>query len=86
MGKKEKLQKELDLLLEKMRFWRYTLLAVISAIVGMAFSVSQGKIEIGSEVTFFSFAGFVVSVIAVKRLSSIDKEYRELLEELEKVD
>ena len=86
MGRKEKLQKELDLLLEKMRFWRYTLLAVISAIVGMAFSISQNKIEMSAAVTLFSFAGFVVSVIAVKRLSSIDKEYRELLEELEKVD
>ena len=74
MGKKERLQKELDLLLEKMKFWRYTLLAVISAIVGMAFSISQDRIEMSAAVTLFSFAGFVVSVIAVKRLSSIDKK------------
>ena len=86
MGKKERLQKELDLLLEKMRFWRYTLLAVISAIVGMIFSISQGKIEMSTAVTLFSFAGFIVSLIAVKRLSSIDKDYRNLLEELEKVE
>jgi len=44
MGKKERLQKELDLLLEKIRFWRYSLLAILSGIVGMLFVVSQNKL------------------------------------------
>ena len=77
MGKKERIQKELDLILEKMRFWRYAILAMISGIVGMLFAASQGKIMI---------AGFVGLVIATKRLSSIDKNYRELLDELERIE
>jgi len=38
MGKKERLQKELDLLLEKMRVWRYIILAIMSGTVGILFS------------------------------------------------
>ena len=86
MGKKERLQKELDLLLEKMRFWRYVLLGIVSGIIGMVFSASQGKIDISDSLSFFALAGLAGTVIALKRLSSIDKDYRKLLEELERVD
>ena len=46
MGKKERLQKELDLLLEKISFWRYVIFAIISGVVGMLFAASQDKITI----------------------------------------
>ena len=86
MGKKEKLQKELDLLLEKIRFWRYALLAIISGIVGMIFAVSQGKVIVNFAISWFAIFGFTGIVISVKRLSSIDTNYRELLDELEKAE
>ncbi|WP_457746284.1 hypothetical protein [Sulfurimonas sp.] len=86
MGKKEKLQKELDLLLEKIRFWRYALLAILSGIIGMVFAASQGKVVINFAISGFVFFGFIGILISVKRLSSIDKNYRELLDELEKVE
>jgi len=86
MGKKERLQKELDLLLEKIRFWRYTLLALISAIVGMLFSITQGKVVVNYAILIFMVAGFLAMLIAVKRLSFIDKDYRELLKELERTE
>ncbi len=86
MGKKERLQKELDLLLEKIRFWRYALLAILSGIIGMVFAVSQGKVVINFAISGFVFFGFFGILISVKRLSSIDKNYRELLDELEKVE
>ena len=86
MGRKERLQKELDLLLEKIRFWRYVILAIISGTVGMLFAASQGKLIVGVAVLGFIVAGFLGLVIAVKRLSSIDTSYRELLNELEKVE
>ncbi len=84
MGKKERLQKELDLLLEKIRFWRYALLAIISGIVGMLFAVSQDKVIVNFAISGFAIFGFISIIISVKRLSSIDKIYRELLNELEK--
>ena len=37
MGKKERLQKELDLLLEKIRFWRYVIFAIVSGVIGVLF-------------------------------------------------
>ena len=86
MGKKERLQKELDLLLEKIRFWRYALLAIVSGIVGMLFAVSQEKIMINFAISGFAIFGFIGIIISVKRLSAIDTNYRELLDELEKVE
>ena len=86
MGKKERIQKELDLLLEKLRFWRYVILAIISGIVGMLFAMTQGKVIIGVATSLFYIAGFLSIVIAVKRLSSIDTNYRELLDELERIE
>ena len=84
MGKRERLQKELDLLLEKIRFWRYSLLAILSGIVGMLFAVSQNKVIINTSISVFMLLGFIAMFISVKRLSVIDKDYRVLLDELEK--
>lgn len=86
MGKKEKIQKELDLLLEKIRFWRYVILAIISGTVGMLFAASQGKLIVGVAVLGFVIAGFLGLIISVKRLGSVDTNYRELLNELERVE
>jgi len=46
MGKKERLQKELDLLLEKMRVWRYIILAIMSGTVGILFFRKNESMEI----------------------------------------
>ena len=86
MGKKERIQKELDLLLEKIRFWRYVILAIISGTVGMLFAASQGKLIVGGAVLGFVIAGFLGLIISVKRLGSVDTNYRELLNELERVE
>jgi len=84
IGKKERLQKELDLLLEKIRFWRYSLFAILSGIVGMLFAVSQNKVIVNTSISVFMLLGFIAIFISVKRLSAIDKDYRVLLDELEK--
>jgi len=86
MGKKERLQKELDLLLEKMRIWRYIILAIISGTIGVLFSSVSGKIEINYGISFFIILGFIGIFISVKRLLSLDKNYRELLNDLEEVN
>ncbi len=85
MGKKERLQKELDLLLEKMRIWRYIILAIISGTIGILFSSVSGKLEINYGISFFIILGFIGIFISVKRLLLLDKNYRELLNELEEV-
>jgi len=86
MGKKERLQKELDLLLEKMRFWRYSIFAIISGVVGILYTNSQGKLITSIAIYGFLITAFISIAIAVKRLSSIDKDYRLFLDQLEETD
>ena len=84
MGKKEMLQKEIDILIEKMRFWRYVILLVISGIVGVLFGLSQKKIEANSQILFFTISGFIIIFIAIKRLDSITIKTNNYLQKLEK--
>lgn len=86
MGKKERLQKELDLLLEKMRVWRYIILAIMSGTVGILFSSISGKLEINYGISIFIILGFIGIFLSVKRLLALDKNYRELLDDLEEAD
>ena len=86
MGKKERLQKELDLLLEKMRVWRYIILAIMSGTVGILFSSISGKLEIDYGIAIFIILGFIGIFISVKRLLLLDNNYRELLDDLEEAE
>ena len=63
MGKIEKYQKELDFILEKLRFWRYVIFAIVSGVVGILFSISQNKININLSIVlllFFALMGVVI--------------------------
>ena len=80
MGEKETLQKELDFLLEKIRFWRYAILAVVSGIAGILLGISQTKLQTNGIVITLLLCGVIVLLIAVSRISSSTKEYQRLLE------
>jgi hypothetical protein len=84
MGKKERIQKELDLLLEKIRFWRYIFFAIFSAIIGLVFGISQGKFVSNTVTIVFSILALVGIIISVKRIEYLQINYYNLLEELEK--
>jgi len=84
MGAKEKLQKELDLLLEKMRFWRYVIFGIVSGVVGMLFGLTQNKIHLNWGTIILLGLGFVGIVISITRLSFLTKNYQNNLELLEK--
>lgn len=83
MGKKEKLQKELDFLLEKLRFWRYVILGIASGAFGILIGASQG-VKFNMAIIPILITGFTIAIISVTRISSITKEYRKILELLEK--
>ena len=83
MGVKERLQKEL-VLLEKLKFWRYIVLGIVSGVVGVLFSLTQNKININYELVFLLLLALISSIIAVKRITSLTKEYNESLDLLEK--
>jgi len=83
LGVKERLQKEL-VLLEKLKFWRYIVLGIVSGVVGVLFSLTQNKININYELVFLLLLALISSIIAVKRITSLTKEYNESLDLLEK--
>jgi len=82
LGNKEYLQKELDLLLEKLRFWRYVLFAIVSAIIGIIFSISQNKLNVNIIVFGLVLSGFLGIILSIKRLTYLTQEYKEYLKEL----
>ena len=84
MGRKEKLQKELDLILEKMRFWRYVIFGIVSGVLGIIISLSQQKLHLNSAIIFILIFGLIGAIISVKRIDALTKEYKELLDLLEK--
>jgi drug/metabolite transporter (DMT)-like permease len=84
MGAKEKIQKELDLLLEKIRFWRYVIFGIVSGVVGVLFGLTQNKIHITWGVIFLLGAGLAGIIVSIKRLSDLTKDYQQNLELLER--
>jgi len=84
MGAKEKLQKELDLLLEKMRFWRYVIFGIVSGVVGMLFGLTQNKIHLNWGTIILLALGLIGIIISIIRLSTLTKDYQNNLEILEK--
>ena len=84
MGKKEKFQKELDLILEKIRFWRYIVFGIISGAFGILFSLSQNKLQINFLLMIIILLGFLAMIISIKRISILTKKFYNLLNNLEK--
>ena len=82
MGQKEKLQKKLDFILEKLRFWRNIIFAIVSAIVATIFAVNQAKIEATITLIILVFLGVMVLAISLVRLSKLTKEFNIYLEKL----
>ena len=84
MSRKDKYQKELDFILEKLKFWRYVILAIFSGIIGVGFSMAQHKIEINLLTLLFLFFGFIGILISVIRINVLTKKYYLYLDLLEK--
>ena len=84
MGKKEKYQKELDLILEKLRFWRYVIFGIVSGTLGIIISASQDKIKMNLAIVLILFFAFIGILISIKRIDTLTKEYQILLNLLEK--
>ena len=85
MGKKESLQKEIDAILAKLKFWRNSILAVISGMVALIFSISQNKIDTTSvliEILFIS--GVCVIIVLGYYIKRDENKMAFLIEELKK--
>ena len=84
MGKKERVQKELDLLLEKLRFWRYVIFGIVSGVIGILFSLTQNKITMNYGVIALLLFSLIGIIISIKRITSLTKDYKIELDILER--
>ena len=84
MGSKERLQKELDLLLEKIKFWRYVIFAIISGVVGIIFTASQHKLDMNYLITLLLITSVVGLYVSIRTIEFLTDEYYKLLDILEK--
>ena len=82
MGKKEQLQKEIDLLEGKVRFFRNAILAIVSALVWAIYAILEKKV--GQEIIILAGIGAVVLIFLFIRTKSIESKQYWLLEELKK--
>jgi len=82
MGKKESLQKRIDYIEGKLRFFRNALLGLISAIIGTIYAIMEHKA--GKEVFILSGVGLVVLLFVFIRIKSLENKQENLLNELEK--
>ena len=84
MGKKEKIQKELDLILEKLRFWRYVIFGIVSAVIGVIYNISQNKTYVNIGIIILLFLSFLGIILSITRINSLTKKYYYFLSKLEK--
>jgi drug/metabolite transporter (DMT)-like permease len=82
MGKKEKLQKEIDIIEGKIKFFRNALLALVSALVWAIYAILEQKA--GKEILVLAGAGAIVLIFIFLRVKSLESKQIWLLEELEK--
>jgi len=86
MSKKDVLSKEIDELLDEIKFWRNVLFTIISALVGIVFTYSQDKIKLSLNLEILIITGvssifIILFIIYIKR-----KEKYSLHQELFKED
>ena len=79
MAKLERFQKELDYMLDKLRFWRLSLLSITAGIFGLMTKSSIGEIDI-----ILMAIGVIGIGLSLKRISDIARDYYQILEKIEK--
>jgi len=71
MSKKDVLSKEIDELLDEIKFWRNVLFAIISGLVGIVFTYSQNKIILSFNLEILILIGvfsiFIILFIIYKK-------------------
>ena len=80
MGKKEQLQKEIDIIEGKVRFFRNSILALVSGLVWAIYAILEKKA--GEELLILAGIGAVVLIFLFIRVKSLESKQYWLLDEL----
>ncbi|MEO1954480.1 MAG: hypothetical protein ABGW74_07230 [Campylobacterales bacterium] len=82
MANIDKLNKQIDKLEGKIRFFRNALLTMISGIVWSIYAILENKV--GTEILIISIVGIVVLIFVFVRVKSLEIKQDELIDKLEK--
>ena len=82
MANIDKLNKQIDRLEGKIRFFRNALLAIISGLVWSIYAILEKKV--GSEILVLSLVGTLVLIFIFIRVKSLEIKQDNLIDELEK--
>jgi drug/metabolite transporter (DMT)-like permease len=82
MANIDKLNKQIDRLEGKIRFFRNALLAIISGLVWSIYAILEKKV--GSEILVLSIVGTLVLIFIFIRVKSLEIKQDNLIDELEK--
>ncbi len=83
MGKKEALQKQIDQLNRKLKFYYSIIFAIISAIVWSIYAIMERKTD--NKIIVLSFSGLIITVLVAVIIRNLEKKQNELIKKLEKV-
>jgi len=83
MGKKEALQKQIDQLDRKLKFYYSIIFAILSAIVWSIYAIMENKADY--KVIFLSFTGILISIFVAFIIRKLEKLQNKLIKKLEKV-
>jgi len=84
LGKKERIQKEIDRLEKYSKFYLNTILAILSGIVWSVYAILENRADL--KVVILSAVGVIVVVFLIFKIKFVEIEEDRLLEELEKED
>jgi len=84
LSKKDKLSKEIDELLDEIRFFRNVLFGILSGIIGVLFSYSQNVLKMNFIVEFLLWMGIVAIIVLVIIIYNLKKKKHNLHELIEK--
>ena len=82
MGKKESLQKKIDNLENKAKYYRTIVLTISSGLIWSIYAIMKNKADL--KILILVGAGIVVSIFMLIRLKSYEIEIDELIEHLKK--
>ena len=82
MGKKEALQKKIDKLDRKLKFYYSIIFGIISGIVWSIYAIMESKADY--RIVILSFCGLIVIIIIAIIIRKLEKLQDKLIEELER--
>ena len=82
MGKKEKIQKELDRLERYAKFYLNMLLTILGGIVWSIYALMEHKTN--NDIIILTSIGIIIAILIVFKIKTIDTQQDQLLNRLEK--